>query len=715
MVKELLVNLDDVVEGKSSQSFNYNGVPYDDDGDVEKICSILGQSRYCNIVYHGPSGAGKTAALFGIVERKLKIVNNHKDDVRLPLHMLDRKFLMLDVNELFSINDPAVMKNKIERVFMKLNEPGDNILVVEDMTDLISGVENNQFTDFIPRLIAALSKKQFHAILMVRQEPGSDSLRKVLGCHSEMTELFSLLECSPPDKERTAAIMRATKAGLENHFGGLSIADSANDEIVNLTFHYQNLSIYTRAQPARSLRLRDQIASIYLSRHQTNGGHEIGEWRKFAEKIGSVVNKKKRVEGHISKASTDLLAETEKLKADFKSAQGKEPTEADIVAFKSEKMREHEQFINAASVELGRLSKEAIEAKGSFNSRLTLTLDDVRNIFSELSGVPIKNLTADETTRVIGMADRLKTEIFGQDDAIDCISNAVLTAKAGLNNPNAPIASFMIFGSSGIGKTFVCQKLAEDLFEDPGAITRLDMSEYQEKHTISRMIGAPPGYAGFGDGGLLCNAIRRRPYQVVLFDEIEKAHPDVFLILLQMLDSGRLSDELGVVDCRNTIIMMTTNLGGSLSFDSNRNSDNSNDAMKDAARKIFPQELMNRVDSYLLFKALSPEAIKKIIRNQIKSKNTNMQKHGRRIVLDLPDAEIERIVSLVYRIEEGARQVQKFVQTNFINASAKDILARGAAGGVVKGRVVLGTGDQPSFTWTISDFSENSAKIEKAA
>jgi len=234
------------------------------------------------------------------------------------------------------------------------------------------------------------------------------------------------------------------------------------------------------------------------------------------------------------------------------------------------------------------------------------------------------------------------------------------------------------------------------------------MSEFMEKHTVARLIGAPPGYAGYGEGGTLTNTVRRRPYQVILLDEIEKAHPDVFKILLQLLDKGRLSDELGTVDFKNTLFIMTTNLGQHLSFDAERTSENSSEEIKAEIRTIFPQELINRVDAFLLFKALAATDIERIVKRLIEKKNDNLKRQKKAITIDLPDQDITEIVARKYQLEEGARQVQKFVQNNLINQAAKIVLTHSNAtqGGLIKASF---NSKDDSFAW---DFEPTAAASE---
>ncbi len=739
MENKLLFDLEDYVS-LIEPDFNFVG-----EGDIEKISSILGQNQYSNLLYVGRSGVGKTANLYGIIQKKKKTIEGtlEANEKRLPLHMIDRRFLLLDTNTLFDSNDPQKIEHSIKQVFAELDKPGDHVLVVEDGNDLLKGIEDNQCHGLISILVRELKKRSFHCILMVRDEPGKNKLGAILNCHSDIAELFSVLQKAPPGKDDISEIMARSNSSIERHFDNLRISDDANREIVNLTLQYPNLSIYMRQQPARALRIRDRVASQFVSRRQARPLEldaleaelaatdksdvaqisaiqvKIDEittvWEARTRALGQAYLEKRRHERGLEELHLELAKEVEELRSSFAKSHGREPAERDLAAHKTVEIREIEKYLRETVRLLEQADEKARAVRSEHNEELELSVADVRYIFSEMSGIPTKDLNADEATRALGLENRLKEKIFGQDDAISTIADAVLTAKAGLNNPEAPIGSFIAVGSSGVGKTYSAECLAEDLFDDGDALTVFDMSEFMEKHTVARLIGAPPGYAGYGEGGMLTNSVRRRPYQVILLDEIEKAHPDVFKILLQLLDKGRLSDELGTVDFKNTLFIMTTNLAAHLSFDHNRTSENSSEDIKSEIRKIFPQELINRVDAFLLFKALNPADIERIVKRMIGKKNDNLNRQKKAIKIALPDADIAEIVERKYRPEEGARQVQKFVQNNLINQAAKIVLSHSgeANGGVIKAAF---DPVSDSFSWQFSAATGNdAAEVAQAA
>jgi ATP-dependent Clp protease ATP-binding subunit ClpB len=711
---ELLHDLEDYVANRKSD-FDLVG-----DADIEKISSILGQSQNSNIIYVGKSGLGKTAAIYGIAKRKLQTINGqlNEGEKRLPLHMIDRRFLILDVNTLFEENDPEKIQQGIRKIFSELEKPGNHVLIIEDTNDWLKGIEDNQCQGLISTFVRELKKGAFQSILMVREEPGKNNLGQVMNAHSEMAELFTILEKKPPTKEQVIEIMRRSKAALESHHDGLHITDEANEEIVNLTYLYPNLRIYMREQPSRSLRMRDQIASIYVSRMQSRPkemdslearlkemnalGVSITEdqkqereellekidqinetWTKRAYDLGQAYLDKRQKEKDLLNLEDEHEKLMSALREKFRAEKQKEPSDSDLALIKTGEIKEIEKYIREVRKEVESANDKAKFLKGEHNDALTLGVSEIRDLFCEISGIPSKDLNKNEATKALGLDTRLKEKVYGQDDAVDTIAGAIKIAKAGLKNPNQPIGSFMLLGSSGLGKSYLAECLAEDLYDDKDSLTTFDMSEFAEKHTVSRLIGAPPGYAGYGEGGALTNAVRRRPYQVILLDEVEKAHPEVFKILLQVLDKGRLSDELGTVDFRNTLIIMTTNLAQKMSFDQHRTSDNSSDDIKGEVRKIFPQELLNRIDNFLLLKAHTPDNIQRMLKREIKTLNKQLEDKNIKIVL--PDGDLPHLVEDRYKPEEGARQIIKFLKNKMTQPIADIVLhhSDGKKGGII--------------------------------
>jgi len=506
MENKLLFDLEDYIAA-IEPDFRFVG-----DGDIEKISSILGQNQYSNLIYVGRSGVGKTANLYGIIHKKAHTIEGTvgADEKRLPLHMIDRRFLLLDTNTLFDSNDSQKIEHSIKQVFAELDKPGDHVLVVEDGNDLLKGIEDNQCQGLISILIRELKKKSFHCILMVRDEPGKNKLGEILNCHSDIAELFSVLEKTPPSREETLEIMKQSRGAIERHFDNLKISGDANREIVNLTMQYPNLSIYMRQQPARALRMRDRIASQFVSRRQSRPP-ELDEleqelvtlvgvephikarrrevsariediqriWEDRTRALGQAYLEKRKHERGLEELNLELAKEEEKLKTDFIEKNNREPTDRERVVHKTTELKEIEKYIRATTKVLEDADATARAVRSEHNEELELSVAAVRDLFSEMSGIPSKDLNADEATRALGLESRLTEKIFGQDDAVATIADAVLTAKAGLNNPEAPIGSFIAVGSSGTGKTYSAECLAEDLFDDPDALSLICLNSWK--------------------------------------------------------------------------------------------------------------------------------------------------------------------------------------------------------------------------------------------
>ncbi|NCC22668.1 MAG: ATP-dependent Clp protease ATP-binding subunit [Alphaproteobacteria bacterium] len=697
------------------------------DGDIGRIASVLGQNSYNNIIYSGPSGVGKTANLLGIARRKTKALADldHAGDAMLPFHMVERRLLLLDVNTLFDTSDPKKIQDAIREMFDELRKPGEHVLVIEDANDFLNGVRNHHCHGLISSFMRELKKGGFQTVWMVREEPGKNKLEEVVGCHSDMAELFTVLRKEPPGQDETLAILRATRPLVECHFDGLTITEEAEREIASLTFAYPALGIYMREQPARSLRLRDHIASTFVSRMQarpaqldalereksdletrqeTAEGQDRAallerqgtlandiqtvhdEWSDRAKKLYYAYGKRRQIENRLEAAEISVARLTADLTDRLREELGRAPGAGDIDNRKTQAIREAESDIRNLRRDLEDKVLPALRRiKGEHNTALTLEVSDVKDLFSEIAGIPVNDLDDNELEKVLNLDARLKEKVLGQDHAVDAITGSVVRSKA-RSNRTRPIGSYVLLGSSGIGKSFIAESLAELLFDDSANLTVFDMSEFMEKHTVSRLIGAPPGYAGYGEGGKLTNAVREKPHQVVLLDEIEKAHPDVFKILLQVLDKGRLSDELGTVDFRNTIVIMTTNLAQHLSLveDLDPESESTETEVKTALRQVFPQELINRVDGFPLLKSLQPEVIHKILRRKVESGNKEFREDG--IVVELPDDDIAEIVADRYRPEEGARQVQRFLEKKLETQIDKAVLQMRSRkeGGVIR-------------------------------
>jgi len=559
-MSELLNNIDVILETEQDD-FSFIGP-----GDAAEIASILGQNDYNNIIYVGRSGVGKTANIFGLAQAQKE--DPETSSIALPLHMISREFFMMDVGETFAGTEEEIREN-IKEITTELDKPGCNVLVIEDANDFLEAIEDHNVPGVVSTFMSELRKGTFQCIWMVRQVPGMNSkLTDILECHSDIEELFTVLHKEPAEHDDVISIITNRSKVLEGHHKGLTIAPDATTEIVELTFAYPSLVIYQREQPARALRMLDSIASRFVT-EKTQATAASEEWKDAVRRL-QALNKEKN-EAELLKIKQEGIVEEEAQKTRDR-LQDDMPDDWEIDSYdmsiaKSEETREAEETLRHIATELNRIMPAIEAVKDEVNTSLTLTISDVRTIFSDISGIPSGDLNDNESEKVMAIESTMKKHIYGQDEAIETVTGAIKRAHAGLKEANAPIGGFILLGSSGVGKTYLGEILAETLFGDRDNFTSFDMSEFMEKHTVSKLIGAPPGYAGYGNGGALTNAVREKPYQVILLDEIEKANKEIFKIMLQVLDKGRLSDELGTADFSNTIILMTTNIAQHLSLE----------------------------------------------------------------------------------------------------------------------------------------------------
>jgi len=644
-MSELLNNLDVILETEQDD-FSFIGP-----GDAAEIASILGQSDYNNIIYVGRSGVGKTANIFGLAQAQKE--DPETSSIALPLHMISREFFLMDVGETFA-GDEDKIRDNIKEIFKQLDNPGCNVVVIEDANDFLEAIESHNTPGVISSFMSELRKGTFQCIWMVRQVPGMNSkLTDVLECHSDVEELFTVLHKEPAEREDVLSIITNRSKVLEGHHQGLTIAVDAATEVVELTLAYPSLSMYQREQPARALRMLDSIASRFIT-EKTQEDSADETWQSAVRKLQDLNRQKNEAELLKLKQRGIIEDEKKEIKARLNEELDvdREIDAYDMSIAKSSEIREAEETLRHIATELKRIMPAIEAVKDEVNTSLTLTISDVRSIFSEVSGIPSGDLNDNESEKIMAIESTMKKHIFGQDEAIETVTGAIKRAHAGLKEADQPIGGFILLGSSGVGKTYLGEILAETLFGDRDNFTSFDMSEFMEKHTVSKLIGAPPGYAGFGNGGALTNAVRDKPYQVILLDEIEKANKEIFKIMLQVLDKGRLSDENGTVDFSNTIILMTTNIAQHLSLEGvDPKLESTRDTVIDELRQIFPQELINRVDDFLLFNALLPEHIEAIVRRELNKINTKLSKKTK-ISVVLDEDSIKQLVEDRYKKEE---------------------------------------------------------------
>jgi ATP-dependent Clp protease ATP-binding subunit ClpB len=584
---------------------------------------------------------------------------------------------------------------------------GGIILFIDEMHTLVGAGKADGAMDASNLLKPALARGELHCIGATTL----DEYKKHVEKDAALARRFQPVYVSEPSVEDTISILRGLKDKYEQHHG-VRIADSAIVAAATLSHRY----ITDRFLPDKAIDLIDEAAARLKMQVDSKPEELDSIDREIVRlKIEQEALKKesdrgskdrlKRLEGELKeleKRSADLTSRWKAEKEKLSDAQ-KLKTELDQLRAELANAQRRGEFQRAGELAYGRIPElekklsaiETAEAKGAMVEE-TVTADHVAQVVSRWTGVPVDRMLEGEKEKLLRMEDELAKRVIGQQEAVRAVSTAVRRARAGLQDPHRPIGSFMFLGPTGVGKTELTKALAEYLFDDENALIRIDMSEYMEKHAVARLIGAPPGYVGYEEGGALTEAVRRRPYQVVLFDEIEKAHPDVFNVLLQVLDDGRLTDGQGhTVDFRNTLIVMTSNLGSE--FLVNQPEGQDTDAVKDqvmaVVRVAFRPEFLNRIDEIILFHRLKKTEMGRIVDIQI----ARLQKllDDRKIVIALDPSARDWLAEKGWDPAYGARPLKRVIQKSIQDSLAEMILA----GKIKDGEKVRISGDKLGLTF----------------
>jgi ATP-dependent Clp protease ATP-binding subunit ClpB len=652
------------------------------DEEIRRTIQVLSRRTKNNPVLIGEPGVGKTAIVEGLAHRIVK------GDV--PESLKDKKVLSLDLGALVAgAKYRGEFEERLKAVLSEIESAqGQIILFIDEMHTLVGAGKADGAMDASNLLKPALARGELHCVGATTL----DEYRKHVEKDAALARRFQPVFVPEPTVEDTVSILRGLKEKYELHHG-VRIADSALVTAATLSNRY----ITDRFLPDKAIDLVDEAASRL--RMQIDSKPE--ELDELDRRIIQLKIEREALKKENDKASKDRLEKLEKelvnLEEQASTLTQRWQSEKDKLAG-AQRLKEQ---LDAARIELeqaqrrGDLAKagelaygvipdlekklkdvEEAEDKAGAIAQEVVTPDAIASVVSRWTGIPVDKMLEGEREKLLKMEEQIVKRVVGQDEAVRAVSTAVRRSRAGLQDPNRPMGSFMFLGPTGVGKTELARSLAEFLFDDEHAIIRIDMSEYMEKHSVARLIGAPPGYVGYEEGGALTEAVRRRPYQVILFDEIEKAHPDVFNVLLQVLDDGRLTDGQGrTVDFRNTLIIMTSNLGSEYLVNQaeGEDSDAVRDQVMDVVRGHFRPEFLNRVDEILLFHRLKRTEMTRIVDIQLDRLKKLLA--DRKITLQLDDKAREWLGDKGYDPAYGARPLKRVIQKYVQDPLAEQVLA----------------------------------------
>ena len=664
------------------------------DEEIRRVLQILSRRTKNNPILIGEPGTGKTAIVEGLAHRILR------GDV--PENLKDKQLYSLDMGALIA---GAKYKGEFEeRLKSVINEvtksEGRIILFIDEIHTLVGAGKGEGAMDAANILKPALARGELRSIGATTL----DEYQKYFEKDKALERRFQTVMVNEPDTLSTISILRGLKERYENHHK-VRIQDDAIIAAVELSNRY----ITDRFLPDKAIDLMDEAAAK-LRMERDSVPEELDEIERRLKQLEIEREAIKRENDQpkleqLSKEIAELKEQESNYKAKWEAERGlvnkiqQNKQQIEQLKFEAERAEREGDYGKVAEIrygklkaledEINRIQDQLKDTQGADAMiKEEVTSEDIADVVSRWTGIPVSKMLQSEREKLLHLEEELHKRVIGQDEAIQAVSDAVRRSRAGLQDPKRPIGSFIFLGTTGVGKTELAKALAEYLFDDETLMTRIDMSEYQEKFSVSRLIGAPPGYVGYDEGGQLTEAVRRKPYSVVLFDEIEKAHPDVFNILLQVLDDGRLTDNKGrVVNFKNTIIIMTRNLGsGYIQSQFEKLTPQTGTQAREALieetkkevlgmlKKTIRPEFLNRIDETIMFLPLTQEQIKQVVRLQINGITQMLEGNG--VTLQLTDAALDFLADAGYDPEFGARPVKRAIQRYLLNDLSKTMLAQ---------------------------------------